>query len=326
ASGAAAATADRTTAIASSAATKRVCAPGSGIGAPVLRQRIQLRPRRNLQVEPAGIQRRHHLAGVRACQLPPGMKLDLKHRFEPAEGLANCRRDAVERVACGKEHVGVVLAQALVDVGVHGVLRGGAVEQDTENPREGEYGKAGRVTNGPRARWFHAATLRGFPVIPVSQMRPSLLAFALLLGASPCALAQTPGSTGPTPITLDQAMADPDWIGPPVEAAWWAWDGQRIQYNLKREGEHIRDTWQVPVDGGTPERVDGAARAGLDGPLPAYDATRSRMAFVRNGDVFVRDLRSGALTQVTRTDQRESRPQWSRDGNLVFRAGNDWFQ
>ena len=200
------------------------------------------------------------------------------------------------------------------------------MEQDTENPREGEYGKAGRVTNGPRARWFHAATLRGFPVIPVPQMRPSLLAFALLLGASPCALAQTPGSTGPTPITLDQAMADPDWIGPPVEAAWWAWDGQRIQYNLKREGEHIRDTWQVPVDGGTPERVDGAARAGLDGPLPAYDATRSRMAFVRNGDVFVRDLRSGALTQVTRTDQRESRPQWSRDGNLVFRAGNDWFQ
>src|SRR5690606_29026108 len=57
-----------------------------------------------------------------------------------------------------------------------------------------------------------------------------------------------------------------------------------------------------------------------------YDATRSRMAFVRNGDVFVRDLRNGALTQVTRTEERESRPQWSRSGTLVFRAGNDWFQ
>src|SRR5690606_34691833 len=31
-------------------------------------------------------------------------------------------------------------------------------------------------------------------------------------------------------------------------------------------------------------------------------------------------------TQVTRSNETESRPQWSRDGNLVFRAGNEWFQ
>ena len=42
------------------------------------------------------------------------------------------------------------------------------------------------------------------------------------------------------------------------------------------------------------------------------------MAFVRNGDVFVRDLRSGALTQLTRSDADEAQPQWSRDGALVL--------
>ncbi len=129
-----------------------------------------------------------------------------------------------------------------------------------------------------------------------------------------------------TPITLEQAMADPDWIGPPVEQAWWAWDGQRVQYTLKRDGATIRDTWQQPLVGGVAVRVDGAARGDLDAAQPQYDATRSRMAFVRNGDLFVRDLRSGALTQVTRTVAAESRPQWSTGGNLVFRVGNDWFQ
>uniref|UniRef100_UPI0011CBB066 S9 family peptidase n=1 Tax=Vulcaniibacterium gelatinicum TaxID=2598725 RepID=UPI0011CBB066 len=49
-------------------------------------------------------------------------------------------------------------------------------------------------------------------------------------------------------------------------------------------------------------------------------------AFVRNGDVFVRDLRSGALSQLTRTEAQESRPQWGRDGGLVWRAGNEWFR
>jgi dipeptidyl aminopeptidase/acylaminoacyl peptidase len=128
------------------------------------------------------------------------------------------------------------------------------------------------------------------------------------------------------PLTLDQVMADPDWIGPPVEQAWWSWDGSQVQYLLKREGATIRDTYRQPIDGGNAQKVDGATRAELDAPNPAIDAQRTRMAFVRNGDVFVRDLRNGALTQVTRTDAAEALPQWSRDGGLVFRVGNDWYQ
>jgi dipeptidyl aminopeptidase/acylaminoacyl peptidase len=71
--------------------------------------------------------------------------------------------------------------------------------------------------------------------------------------------------------------------------------------------------------------VDDAERATIDGTRAVVDPARGRMAFVRNGDIFVRDLRSGALTQVTRTEAQESRPQWGSDGRLVFRAGNDWF-
>ncbi|KAB8173749.1 prolyl oligopeptidase family serine peptidase [Lysobacter maris] len=164
-------------------------------------------------------------------------------------------------------------------------------------------------------------------------MRLSLsrLPLATVLAAAlvaPPALAgdDTPTLTPSQPLTLAQAMADPDWIGPPVEAAWWAWDGNSVQYRLKREGSPVRDTWQVAASGGDPRRIDGADRADLDAPGAVVDAQRTRAAFARNGDIFVRDLRSGALTQVTRSDAAESRPQWSRDGNLAFRAGNDWFQ
>lgn len=137
-----------------------------------------------------------------------------------------------------------------------------------------------------------------------------------------------------TPLTLDRIMADPDWIGPPVEDAWWSWDGRNAQYKLKREGTTIRDTFQQPIQAcaepcrssGVAVRVDGAARANLDAADPVYDAQRTRMAFVRNGDVFVRDLRSGALDQITRSNDEETRPQWSNDGGLVWRVGNDWYR
>ncbi|MBC7989522.1 MAG: DPP IV N-terminal domain-containing protein, partial [Luteimonas sp.] len=145
--------------------------------------------------------------------------------------------------------------------------------------------------------------------------------------ASQPAASQPAASQPVIPLTLQQVMADPDWIGPPVEDAWWAWDGRRVQYTLKRDGASIRDTYQQSIDGNAAaERIDGATRATLDGAQPVYDAQRARMAFVRNGDVFVRDLRSGALTQLTRSDVDEARPQWGRDGGLVWRVGNDWYR
>ncbi|MEO5962641.1 MAG: S9 family peptidase, partial [Thermomonas sp.] len=149
-------------------------------------------------------------------------------------------------------------------------------------------------------------------------MRTAPLLAALLLTSLSAAAAE--------PITLTQAMADPDWIGPPVETVWWRWDGQAAQYLLKREGASIRDRWQVGIDGGPPVRLDGSALSDLDASDAVFDAATTRSAFVRNDDVFVRDLRSGALTQLTRTTDRESRPQWSRDGGLIWNVGNAWYR
>jgi dipeptidyl aminopeptidase/acylaminoacyl peptidase len=158
-------------------------------------------------------------------------------------------------------------------------------------------------------------------------MHRSLPLAALLLATLPsAAFAQAAPATPTTALTLQQVMADPDWIGPPVEDAWWAWDGRRVQYARKRDGATIRDTWQQTIDGGAAARVDGAARADLDAADPVYDTQRARMAFVRNGDVFVRDLRSGALTQVTRSNDDDALPQWSSDGGLAWRVGNDWYR
>ncbi|MBJ6981739.1 S9 family peptidase [Luteimonas sp. MC1572] len=146
---------------------------------------------------------------------------------------------------------------------------------------------------------------------------------SLLLAAVPAghALAQ-PAQV----LDLHQVMADPDWIGQPVERMWWSWDGGTAYYSAKRIGSNIRDTYAQPIAGGAATLVDGAARGGIDALNPLYDVARNRMAFVRNGDVFVRDLRGGTLQQLTRSEALESQLQWARDGALVWRSGNDWFR
>ena len=57
------------------------------------------------------------------------------------------------------------------------------------------------------------------------------------------AITATTGAAAQTPITLDQAMAHPDWIGPPVESAWWSWDSRGVYFSLKRTGSPLRDVW-----------------------------------------------------------------------------------
>jgi dipeptidyl aminopeptidase/acylaminoacyl peptidase len=128
------------------------------------------------------------------------------------------------------------------------------------------------------------------------------------------------------PLTLEKIMADPDWIGTPVGTAYWSVDGKGAYYMRKRTGSPIVDLHRVDIASGKDDVVDGASMAASDGPNAVYDIAGTRAAFVRNGDVFVRELASGRLTQVTRSAERSASPQFSRDDRMLsFRSGNEWF-
>lgn len=149
-------------------------------------------------------------------------------------------------------------------------------------------------------------------------MRLAPLAFALLASLSAAHAAE--------PVTLAQAMDDQDWIGPSVESAWWRWDGKAAQFQQKRAGAIVRDTWQVGLDGAAAAPVADTERADLDAANALLDASAARSAFVRNGDVFIRDLRSGVLTQLSRDNQNARRLQWGPNGSLVWQVGGNWYR
>jgi dipeptidyl aminopeptidase/acylaminoacyl peptidase len=131
-----------------------------------------------------------------------------------------------------------------------------------------------------------------------------------------------------TSVTLDQAMANPDWIGTPVEAAWWNWDGKQVFYQQKRTGSPLRDTWSVnAARGGHATQVSDAGLAQLDSPETVYNRARTRAIVVRNGDLFERDLKTGTLVQIMRgTGTPVQAVQYSADeGSVQFRIGDDWF-
>jgi dipeptidyl aminopeptidase/acylaminoacyl peptidase len=127
-------------------------------------------------------------------------------------------------------------------------------------------------------------------------------------------------------IDLEQIMADPDWIGPAVEDPYWMLDGGRVLFRLKREGSPVRDLHEYALDDGRVRPVLDPALETLDGADPVFDSGRRRAGFVRNGDVFVRELDTGRLSQLTRgAGNAQSLMFVSDDGGLAWRVGNDWF-
>jgi len=134
-------------------------------------------------------------------------------------------------------------------------------------------------------------------------------------------------------VQLEQIMAEPDWIGAPVDAMHWSLDGSAIQFTQRRPGSSrrdaaiIRDLWLAPLDGSPVRQVEDSERVGLDGDSPVFDRSRSRALFVRDGDIFVRDLAGhGAPRPLTRSAAAESSPQFSADDRQAqWRVGNAWF-
>ncbi|ODV12556.1 MAG: hypothetical protein ABT19_11320 [Rhodanobacter sp. SCN 68-63] len=139
------------------------------------------------------------------------------------------------------------------------------------------------------------------------------------------AYAATPAPSAHQPLDMETIMANPDWIGHPVESPYWSVNGRSIYYHVQRDGSPVRDLYRVDPVTGKSEKLDPAAVAQADGPA-VFDRRHTHAAFIRHGDVFVVDLASGRRRQVTRTPEDESSPQFSADGRaLQYRQGNDWF-
>jgi dipeptidyl aminopeptidase/acylaminoacyl peptidase len=159
-----------------------------------------------------------------------------------------------------------------------------------------------------------------------------------LLLALPLMAAETAAETATAPpLTLEQIMADPGWIGKPPENPYWSDDGRSIYYQREREGitPQRKDLFRVDVS-----TTDPAGTTGAVGPAVLVDPAqrsrvdakgernrqRTRKVYVLKGDVFAKDLRTGEVRQLTRTDAEETDPHFLADGRRVwFHRGTDVF-
>ena len=127
-------------------------------------------------------------------------------------------------------------------------------------------------------------------------------------------------------LSLEQIMADPDWLGRQPEEAHWSLDSQQVYFERKREGSELRDWYSRPLaDAGNGTLVPLSQLHQIGSAQISYNADRSMQAYVFEGDVFVRRVTDGELTQLTRDNAAQNSPEFLLDGRLVYREGWSWY-
>jgi dipeptidyl aminopeptidase/acylaminoacyl peptidase len=151
-------------------------------------------------------------------------------------------------------------------------------------------------------------------MIPTPRFRLAAAALCLLLAlpAVPAPAADGPG------LTLEQIMSDPDWIGNAPENPYWSDDGRSIYYERERDGEgrNPRDLFRLDLSTGKATRIEPAERGKADTP-GRRSLDRKKKVYARQGDVFVKDLATGTVRQITRTPAEEADPFFLADGKRV---------
>ncbi|MEM7764181.1 MAG: prolyl oligopeptidase family serine peptidase [Pseudomonadota bacterium] len=123
-------------------------------------------------------------------------------------------------------------------------------------------------------------------------------------------LASVSFAEDPVAPTLEQIMADPDWIGNAPEGAYWSDDSRSVYFDQKRVGESIRDRFLVAIDDAITTPIAADAAPNDSNASRAYNAEHSAVVWVDHGDVFWRSLPDGPVQQLTGTAASERSVQW----------------
>lgn len=157
----------------------------------------------------------------------------------------------------------------------------------------------------------------------------------------PIALLTVPALAQPAPkprpnLTIETIMQDPkDWVGTSPSNPVWSDDAKTLYFNWNPQKAKSDSLYKVTFTtsqgnalvASSPAKVSPAERRGLPVATGPYNRARTRRLFERQGDLFLLDIASANIRQLTNTVDAETDPSFTGDEQRVVfrRSGSNLF-
>lgn len=147
------------------------------------------------------------------------------------------------------------------------------------------------------------------------------LIIILLITASAAALAQNPET-----LSVEKIMRDPKWIGTSPSNIHWAPDSKKLYFTWNPAAADRDSLFRISVNNTKPVGVSVDEHKAMVPDNGSWNKKHTLKVFEKYGDIFLTDPKTGKVTQVTNTLDRESSPDFSEDGKqILFIRGNNLY-
>lgn len=135
-------------------------------------------------------------------------------------------------------------------------------------------------------------------------------------------------------LNVEKIMEDPaKWIGTSPSNIFWSEDSKTIYFNWNPEQNRADSLYKITLADRTPRKVslaekESLALSGFGGfggfGGPRYSKDFNKKLYLKNGNIYLLDTRSGTEKQLTNTLDRKGSPYFSLDETrVIYSSGND---
>jgi len=135
------------------------------------------------------------------------------------------------------------------------------------------------------------------------------------------------GQASTSRLTVDKIMRDPKWIGTSPTSPFWSPDSKVIYFNWNPENATADSLYFATNIDRAPRKVGHQERINMPGRIIRYDKLVTRGTYEKNGDIFLIEVATKKVTQITNTSTNELDPNFSADEKKIsFFSGVNLFE
>ena len=127
-------------------------------------------------------------------------------------------------------------------------------------------------------------------------------------------------------LTVEKIMRDQKWIGTSPSNPTWSHDSKTLYFNWNPDSTPADSVYAVTLSDLVPKKTTPARREERIPANASLNIARTAYTFTRNGDVFLLDIKTNTLKQITRTTIAESNPVFAfHDSHVVYSSEGNLF-
>ena len=129
-----------------------------------------------------------------------------------------------------------------------------------------------------------------------------------------------------SPLTIEKIMQGKRFTGISPESLQWSPSGNTLYFTWSQHADSLPSLYVVTPSNKMPHKLTTDERKNLPSFYGTYNRAKSLMAYSKNGDLFLIEIKTGKTRQITSTSTPESNPLFSmNEEKILFTSGNNFF-